>query len=256
MAVPTEFGKPPPGYVPGLGRGAVGFTTRSDIGPARASAPDAAAATAGKESDLSETSYDEFSGYSEGLFNTGAYDEDDKEADIVYQQIDQRMDSKRAIRREKLEQKNAEEYRKSRPRIQEFFRPWKRKLEEVTEEEWTAISEPLDYSRQNKLATQKKARFTPVPDNVINSTVGPGHTTQLDSKQQQYGGLETPLGLMTPISGPADLTQLGRAKNKLLSVKLDRMADSVSGQTVVDPKGYLTDLNSVGSNVDARPKYQ
>jgi hypothetical protein len=26
---------PPPGYVPGLGRGATGFTTRSDIGPAR-----------------------------------------------------------------------------------------------------------------------------------------------------------------------------------------------------------------------------
>jgi len=25
----------PPGYVPGLGRGATGFTTRSDIGPAR-----------------------------------------------------------------------------------------------------------------------------------------------------------------------------------------------------------------------------
>lgn len=28
--------EPPPGYVPGLGRGATGFTTRSDIGPARA----------------------------------------------------------------------------------------------------------------------------------------------------------------------------------------------------------------------------
>lgn len=27
--------KPPPNYVPGLGRGASGFTTRSDIGPAR-----------------------------------------------------------------------------------------------------------------------------------------------------------------------------------------------------------------------------
>jgi hypothetical protein len=29
---------PPPGYVAGLGRGATGFTTRSDIGPARAAA--------------------------------------------------------------------------------------------------------------------------------------------------------------------------------------------------------------------------
>ena len=36
----VDFGAPPPGYVPGLGRGASGFTTRSDIGPAqRAAAP-------------------------------------------------------------------------------------------------------------------------------------------------------------------------------------------------------------------------
>ena len=31
----TDFGPAPPGYIPGIGRGAVGFTTRSDIGPAR-----------------------------------------------------------------------------------------------------------------------------------------------------------------------------------------------------------------------------
>ena len=30
----------PVGYVPGLGRGAAGFCTRSDIGPARTAAPD------------------------------------------------------------------------------------------------------------------------------------------------------------------------------------------------------------------------
>jgi len=30
-----------------------------------------------------------------------------------------------------------------------------------------------------------------------------------------------------------------------LSSKLDKMSDSVTGQTVVDPKGYLTDLNSI-----------
>lgn len=33
--------KAPSGYVPGLGRGAAGFTTRSDIGPARAGGMDA-----------------------------------------------------------------------------------------------------------------------------------------------------------------------------------------------------------------------
>ena len=30
-----NFGKPPEGYIPGLGRGAIGFITRSDLGPAR-----------------------------------------------------------------------------------------------------------------------------------------------------------------------------------------------------------------------------
>ena len=30
-----NFGKPPEGYIAGLGRGAVGFITRGDIGPSR-----------------------------------------------------------------------------------------------------------------------------------------------------------------------------------------------------------------------------
>lgn len=31
----ARWGKPPQGYIPGLGRGAVGFCTRFDVGPAR-----------------------------------------------------------------------------------------------------------------------------------------------------------------------------------------------------------------------------
>ena len=93
----TDFGPAPPGYVPGVGRGAVGFTTRSDIGPAAGKdqevpevdgrartvpsahakhaaiavsnaalqAGAAAAAEQKKEEDLSDSRYDEFSGYSE-----------------------------------------------------------------------------------------------------------------------------------------------------------------------------------------------
>ena len=37
----------------------------------------------------------------------------------------------------------------------------------------------------------------------------------------------------------------------MIKLKLDTMADSVSGQTVVDPKGYLTDLKSVKITSDA-----
>eukprot|EP00731_Ephydatia_muelleri_P010089 Em0005g675a len=65
----------PPGYVPGLGRGATGFTTRSDIGPAREAGDisDERHARPGKkpktdeqgeeiaeeEEDLNESNYDE-----------------------------------------------------------------------------------------------------------------------------------------------------------------------------------------------------
>lgn len=37
----------------------------------------------------------------------------------------------------------------------------------------------------------------------------------------------------------------------MVQLKLDRISDSVSGQTVVDPKGYLTDLKSVTLKSDA-----
>ena len=38
-APPTNFGEAPKGYVPGIGRGAAGFMTRSDLGGAVAPAP-------------------------------------------------------------------------------------------------------------------------------------------------------------------------------------------------------------------------
>jgi pre-mRNA-processing factor 6 len=42
FGVKDFIGKPaPPNYVAGLGRGATGFTTRSDIGPARESGGEA-----------------------------------------------------------------------------------------------------------------------------------------------------------------------------------------------------------------------
>jgi len=45
--------------------------------------------------------------------------------------------------------------------------------------------------------------------------------------------------------------EIGQARDKVLSLKLDQISDSVSGQTTVDPKGYLTDLNSVVIKSDA-----
>ena len=50
--------------------------------------------------------------------------------------------------------------------------------------------------------------------------------------------------MLTP-SGDLDLRKIGQARNTLMDIKLTQVSDSVEGQTVVDPKGYLTDLQSM-----------
>lgn len=114
----------PSNYIAGIGRGAMGFTTRSDIGPARPAvsvvstvdpvfgqAPAGYVAGRGRgmgelardqgelttkhvqedadRGDYSESNYDEFAGYGGALFSSAGtpYDEDDAEADKIYDQV-------------------------------------------------------------------------------------------------------------------------------------------------------------------------
>lgn len=108
----------PANYVAGLGRGATGFTTRSDLGPARegpsedqikealakraaqlgAAAPTAYGATEKKEEDDDDDRYQDPEN-EVGLFAGGAYDKDDDEADRIYQEVDEKMDRRRKVRR-------------------------------------------------------------------------------------------------------------------------------------------------------------
>uniref|UniRef100_A0A0C9S9J4 TSA: Wollemia nobilis Ref_Wollemi_Transcript_239_3443 transcribed RNA sequence n=1 Tax=Wollemia nobilis TaxID=56998 RepID=A0A0C9S9J4_9CONI len=266
--------KPPPNYVAGLGRGATGFTTRSDIGPARAAPdlPDRSATTIGggaasagrgrgkggaaapdeEEEGDEEKGYDEnqkfdeFEGNDVGLFASGEYDEDDKEADAVWESIDKRMDSRRKDRREARLKQEIEKYRASNPKITEQFADLKRKLYTLSSEEWDSIPEIGDYSLRNK--KKRFESFVPVPDTLLEKArQEQEHVTALDPKSRAAGGTETPWS-QTPVT---DLTAVGEGRGTVLSLKLDRLSDSVSGLTVVDPKGYLTDLKSMKITSDA-----
>jgi len=108
----------PENYVAGLGRGATGFTTRSDLGPARegpsedqikealakraaqlgAAAPTAYGAPEKKEEDDDDERFQDPDN-EVGLFAGGAYDRDDDEADRIYQEVDEKMDRRRKARR-------------------------------------------------------------------------------------------------------------------------------------------------------------
>lgn len=84
-------------------------------------------------------------------------------------------------------------------------------------------------------------RYTPLPDSMITSKVGSGEPSS--SINTPFPGDATP-GFNTPASD-IDMKKIGQARNTLMDIKLTQVSDSVSGQTVVDPKGYLTDLQSM-----------
>lgn len=178
------IGKPaPPGYVAGIGRGATGFTTRSDIGPAR----EAAASSAGpstshsrggqgtkrggnddddEDEDLNESNYDEFAGYGGSLFSKDPYEEDDEEADRIYAELDRHLDERGKALREAKKRQELEEYRQKRPKIQQQFSDLKSSLKQVSEEEWMSIPDVGD-ARNRKQRVARQDKFTPVPDSLL-----------------------------------------------------------------------------------------
>ncbi|XXH03656.1 Dimethyladenosine transferase [Hypoxylon texense] len=251
----------PDNYVAGLGRGATGFTTRSDLGPARegpsedqikeALAKRAAqlgfSDAVGKEEKEEDDDNDER--YQDpdnevGLFAGGVYDKDDDEADRIYRDIDEKMDKRRRARREAREKAEQEEYERKNPKIQQQFADLKRGLESVTEEEWAALPEVGDLTGKNRRSKQaRQQRFYAVPDSVLAAAGSAGElgsTVMDDGAASTAGGSSAQDGTMT------NFAKIGQARDKVLQVRLDQASQNgaaTSGSaTSVDPRGYLTSL--------------
>eukprot|EP00919_Chromeraceae_sp_WS-2016_P047900 GHVR01113452.1.p1 GENE.GHVR01113452.1~~GHVR01113452.1.p1 ORF type:complete len:540 (+),score=155.76 GHVR01113452.1:98-1717(+) len=252
--------------MPGKGRGATGFAG----GVSRDESSDASNRM--KEPNLEDTNYDEFSGYQENLFGDTVYDDDDRAADHIYDLIDDRMDTRRRSRREANLRNEILKARSEKASLQQQFSDVRRALATVSREEWESIPDIGDYSLKHK--QKKQQQLTPAPDSLLAcvqaqrsiNTVS-GSSTPIgafnggSSTPLLRGGLQTPLGLRTPMSfnglqtplglrtptgaSTPCLNDLGEARGTVLSVKLDKVMDSVDGQTVMNPKGYLTDLNSL-----------
>ena len=85
----------PENYVAGLGRGATGFTTRSDLGPAREgpSEEQMKEMLAKRAASLGQAAPSAY-----GVTEKKEEEQDD-EADRIYQEVDEKMDKRRRIRR-------------------------------------------------------------------------------------------------------------------------------------------------------------
>ncbi|KAI8976100.1 PRP1 splicing factor, N-terminal-domain-containing protein [Pilobolus umbonatus] len=252
FGVKDFIGKPaPPNYVAGLGRGATGFTTRSDIGPARESTGETdPLKLATKDTEEDDERYQDPDN-EVGLFSTAPYEEDDEEADRVWDMIDAKMDERRRARREAREREELAKYRLERPKISQQFADLKRQLSTIDEAEWAAIPEVGDLVGKNRKRNKAPERFIPMPDTLIAAAREKSQfETAVDATEQKLGGIASVYGqesdgMMT------NFREIGQARDKVLGLKLDQVSDSVSGKTTIDPKGYLTDLNSVVVKSDA-----
>ncbi|KAF2203116.1 hypothetical protein GQ43DRAFT_390718 [Delitschia confertaspora ATCC 74209] len=259
----------PENYVAGLGRGATGFTTRSDLGPARegpseeqmkemlakraAQLGQAAPSAYGVEKKDDDEEEDRFQDPDNevGLFSSGInHNEDDDEADRIYQEVDEKMDKRRRIRREAREKAEREEYERNNPKIQQQFAEYKRALAAVSEEEWAALPEVGDMTGKNKRARearQANQRFYAVPDSVLQGAAAAGQ-------------LETSISTDSGDGTMTNFASIGAAQQSALQVRLDAASSgaatstttngtsTVSGtSTSVDPRGYITALDKATS---------
>ncbi|PWZ01592.1 putative pre-mRNA splicing factor prp1 [Testicularia cyperi] len=267
----------PAGYVAGLGRGASGFTTRADIGPARqpASASTSRQGKAGdaatnvtsrtdhkEDRDANDNDDDDDERFQDpdneiALFAGGVYEKDDEEADRIWESVDAKLDARRRKFREAREREEQARLRAEQPKIQTQFADLKRGLAAVTEQEWAALSDPGNLlGKRRKAAAKREARDTrsfAVSDTVLignrdRNAVESALTTdqmQQDSPDGQDG------------STLASLSDIGAARNKIFSHQLDQASVSSSNAafsghaTSVDPKGYLTELSSSVIKTDA-----
>ena len=251
--------KPPANYVAGIGRGATGFTTRSDIGGAvkqtaagkvtLVSGGGAGGGGGGEEEDEGDDTDQKNrrrgTNDDAGLFakdkNDGSYDEDDEEADRIWAAVDAfcEPDERTRAKKEKMRRERKEEKNTVKDKtIKDQFADLKRKLSEVSEEEWDQIPEIGDYSVKKSKAYE---RFTPAPDTLLSAALKERETVNTDEDHERGGD-----GTST------DLTAVGEARGLGLGLKLDGLQqqsqDSQNGSSTVDPRGYLTSLSSLKIN--------
>ncbi|KAJ3576972.1 hypothetical protein NPX13_g3538 [Xylaria arbuscula] len=260
----------PENYVAGLGRGATGFTTRSDLGPARegpsedqikeALAKRAAQlgysdAITGKKKDQAaeedDTNDERFQDPDNevGLFAGGIYDKDDDEADRIYREIDEKMDKRRRARssqfiskvveqitddcystREAREQAEKEEYERKNPKISQQFADLKRGLESITEDEWASLPEVGDLTGRNKRARQARHQRFYA---VPDSVLTAASTAgELGTTVADDGAASTTTSSANGADGTVtDFAKIGQARDKVLQVRLDQASQNGTSTT-------------------------
>lgn len=164
---------PPAGYIPGLGRGATGFTTRSDLGtskmPSRLRMHDYKPREHKHPVRITDDNT-----LKESSSKTGYSDDEDNEADRIYTAIDQKLLST-------SHSKKSNKILSQSTRFSEQFIDLKRSLVNVSETEWLNIPEVGDITKKNKrqkIESQQIMKMYAAPDTLLSTHVNLSKLTE------------------------------------------------------------------------------
>eukprot|EP00924_Labyrinthula_sp_SR-Ha-C_P007136 augustus_masked-scaffold_8-processed-gene-10.7-mRNA-1 protein AED:0.38 eAED:0.42 QI:0/-1/0/1/-1/1/1/0/957 len=211
--------RPPPNYIPGLGRGAMGFTTGADIGPAAGRNMMPLGRTAGGQQEMKGT-----------IFTASVYEKDDFEADEIWDSVDRKM-KERHKKKAKVETGNKT--------ISEEFSGLKEQLKTMSAADWDAIPEASTGIKKRKQVD----KFTPVPDSVLtaarkNVLAANSVSTHIDS-----GVMTSLTSVGTGLNNLQNIS-VSSARKQLLTMNLDKhkVSESSVKENKVNVSGYLTEM--------------
>ena len=146
---------------------------------------------------MNDANYDEWAGYGGSLFSEIKEDAEDREADKSFAKVEDYMDGRRKKKREEKARELSLKYAQEQTDVSSRFVDVKKRLAEVSVEDWLSLPEAQDLVKMNRKKRSDFQRYTPVPDSVLASAASDGQLANsidpstIDKTEDSLGGTLT-----------------------------------------------------------------
>ena len=242
---------PPPGYIPGKGRGAHGFMTRGDLGPVTGRGPVAGSTSKPEVQEMNDAKYDPFSGYNQSLVRSIDVTEEDQEAEKLYDTVDKHMEEGGRKRKAAGGDGNTQ------PTAREITADLKPDLANISVSQWESLPDPV--SLRQKRRKKDDAPSSRVPDSVILSSIrNEGHDVAISGAATAVGGTSTEFraGALSMLLDAENVTVSGKAEGSRAGILSGLATATAQAESFADVKqSLLTAKNRLKSNPHHIPSW-
>ena len=166
------------------------------------------------------------------MFEKEEEDEEDIEADKQYEDFDKYMEERRKNIKEKKELLNLKRNRNEQPTIRQAFSALKNDLKTLSQSDWENIPEIKDFT----IKKRKIERYVPITDSEIMAALNDTIIPLKEEKEKE-----------------TTLENVGKAKNSILKMLIDKIGEEKGEKNSVDRLSYLTELNSLNKDNVVNP---